>query len=136
MTASPLAGLVSMTSSTVRSSAVSEVSYYPPLVTRSEGDAVVAVLAGILDIACAQTLREQLASVLAPGSALVIDMSLVSSVDIGGVAVLVGTGRRARQLGGSMRLAAMTPEVAEVVHAAGLDRQLQSFPTVRSAAGT
>lgn len=135
MASSPLAGLVEMTSSTVRSSAASQVSY-PALVTRREGDAVVAVLAGILDIAYAQTLREQLVSVLAPGSALVIDMSLVSNIDIGGVAVLVGTGRRARQLGGSMRLAAMTPEVADAVRAAGLDRQLQSFPTVRSAAGT
>jgi anti-sigma B factor antagonist len=109
---------------------------HPALRTGTERGSLVAVLAGALDIASAQVLREQLLGLLSPAGAVVLDMSLVTSVDIGGLAVLVGAGRRARQLGGSLRLAAVTPEVAEAVRAAGLDQQLASYPSVLSAAGT
>jgi anti-sigma B factor antagonist len=66
-------------------------------------------------------------------SRLVLDLSLVSHVDAGGLAVLVGTDRRARLLGGSLRLAAVKPTVFMAVRAAGLDRVLEIYPTVQSA---
>ena len=47
--------------------------------------------------------------------------------------VLVGTARRARLLGGSLRLAAPTPAMTKALRAAGLDMQLDIFPTVQSA---
>jgi STAS domain-containing protein len=45
----------------------------------------------------------------------------------------VGSGRRARLLGGSLRLAAPSPEVARVLSATGMNQHLDIFPTVRAA---
>jgi anti-sigma B factor antagonist len=101
---------------------------------RTERGYVVAVLSGGLDGTRATGLREELLRVLRPASSrLVLDLSLVSHVDAVGLAVLVGTERRARLLGGSLRLAAVKPAVGMAVRAAGLDRLLESFPTVQSA---
>jgi anti-anti-sigma factor len=104
------------------------------LPTRTERGYLVAVLSGGLDGMHATALREQFLRMLRPAtSRLVLDLSLVSHVDPGGLAVLVGTERRARLLGGSLRLAAVKPAVGMAVRAAGLDRLLEIFPTVQSA---
>ncbi len=104
------------------------------LPTRTERGYLVAVLSGGLDGTRAAAVREQLLRLLRPAaSRLVLDLSLVSHVDAGGLAVLVGTERRARLLGGSLRLAAAKPVVGMAVRAAGLDRLLEIFPTVQSA---
>jgi anti-sigma B factor antagonist len=80
-------------------------------------------------------LREQLLRLLRPGSSrLVIDLSKVSFCDASGLAVLVSTGRRARLLGGFLRLAAVSPQVGRVLHLAGLLRSFAIFPTVQAAA--
>jgi anti-sigma B factor antagonist len=104
------------------------------LATRTERAYQVAVLSGVLDVTRAPTLREQLICLLRPtASRLVLDLSLVSHVDASGLAVLVGTDRRARLLGGRLRLAAVKPAVGMAVRAAGLDRLIEIFPTVQSA---
>jgi anti-sigma B factor antagonist len=101
---------------------------------REEREYMVAALSGSLDTAHAPAVREQLLRLLRPGSCrLVLDLMLVSDIDVTGLAVLVGTERRARLLGGSLRLAAARPAVSMAVHAAGLDWLLRSFPTVHSA---
>jgi anti-anti-sigma factor len=105
------------------------------LSARSTGGITVAELVGELDIASAPALREELLSLLRPGSSrLVIDLSKVSFCDASGLAVLVSTGRRARLLGGFMRLAAVSPQVGHVLHVTGLQRNLAIFPTVQAAA--
>lgn len=102
--------------------------------TRTERGFLVAVLSGGLAGTRATALREQFLRMLRPAaSRLVLDLSLVSHVDAGGLAVLVGTDRRARLLGGSLRLAAVKPTVLMTVRAAGLDRVLDIYPTVQSA---
>lgn len=104
------------------------------LSARSEHGYVVAALSGELDIAAAPTLREQLLGLLRPAaSRLIIDLSAVSYADASGLAVLAGTGRRAGLLGGHMRLAAPSPEVARVLSVTGLNQQLDIFPTVHAA---
>lgn len=104
------------------------------LSARSEHGYVVAALTGELDIASAPTLREQLLGLLRPAaSRLIIDLSAVSYADASGLAVLAGTGRRAGLLGGHMRLAAPSPEVARVLSVTGLNQQLDIFPTVHAA---
>jgi anti-sigma B factor antagonist len=109
----------------------------PAFATRTERGSMIAVLTGALDIARAPALREQCLHLLRPArSRLVMDLSLVSQVDAGGLAFLVGTARRARLLGGSLRLAAVTPAVGLALRAAGLDRLLEIFPTVQSAVST
>jgi anti-sigma B factor antagonist len=104
------------------------------LPTRTERGYLVAVLSGGLDVTRAAVVREQLLRLLRPSaSRLVLDLSLVSHVDASGLAVLVSTERRARLLGGSLRLAAERPAVGMAVRAAGLDRLLEIFPTVQLA---
>jgi anti-sigma B factor antagonist len=101
---------------------------------RTEGGVNVADLAGELDLASAPALREQLLGLLRPGSSgLVLDLSRVSFCDSSGLAVVVGTGRRARLLGGFLRLAAVSPPVARMMQLTGLHRHLPVFPTVEAA---
>ena len=97
------------------------------------GGYVIAALGGELDIASAPALREQLLRLLRTASHLIIDLSALEHADASGLAVLVGTRRRARLLGGSLRLAAPSPEVARVLSATGLNQHLDIFPTVRAA---
>jgi len=95
---------------------------------------VIAVLRGGLDLTSAPALREKLLGLLRPGaSRLIVDLSAVGYADASGLAVLVGAGRRAGLLGGWLRLAAPTPDVARVLSATGLDRHLATFPTVADA---
>jgi len=110
---------------------------YPALFcrVRAEAGVTVAELAGELDLASAPALREQLLGLLRRGSSrLVLDLSRVSFCDASGLAVLVGTGRRARLLGGFQRLAAVSPHVARVLNLTGLRRHLPVFATVQAAA--
>jgi anti-anti-sigma factor len=105
------------------------------LAARKAGGITIAELTGELDIASVPALRDQLLSLLRPGSSrLVIDLSRVSFCDASGLAVLVNTGRRARLLGGFLRLAAVSPQVGRVLNITGLDRHLEIFPTVQAAA--
>jgi anti-anti-sigma factor len=97
------------------------------------GGYVIAALGGELGIASAPALREQLLGLLRAASHLIIDLSAVEHADASGLAVLVGSRRRARLLGGSLRLAAPSPQVARVLSVTGLNQHLEIFPTVRAA---
>jgi anti-sigma B factor antagonist len=99
----------------------------------NRGGYVIATLSGNLGIASAPALREQILSLLRTASHLIIDLSAVEHADASGLAALVGSGRRARLLGGSLRLAAPSPEVARVLSATGINRYLDIFPTIRAA---
>ncbi len=104
------------------------------LSSRTERGHVIAALSGELDIASAPALREQLLGLLHHvASRLIIDLSAVSYADASGLAVLVATGRRARLLGGFLRLAAPTPAVARALSITGLNRHLDILPTVHAA---
>jgi len=101
--------------------------------TAPDGAFVVA-LGGDLDIASAPAVRERLLSLLRPGACrLVVDMSAVRYADASGFAALVSTRRRAVLLGGTLRLAALRPEVAGVLAVTGLSRHLAAYPTVQAA---
>lgn len=96
--------------------------------------AVIVAIGGDLDIASAPAVREPLLGLLRPGACrIVIDLSAVRYADASGLAVLVGTQRRAVLLGGGLRLAAPRPEVARVLAVTGLSRYLAVYPTVRAA---
>jgi len=95
----------------------------------------IAEVTGELDVAGAPALRDQLLSLLRPGSSrLVVDLSRVSFCDASGLAALVNTGRRARLLGGFLRVAAVSPSAGRALTITGLHRQLAIFPTVQAAA--
>ena len=91
-------------------------------------------LGGALDVAAAPALRERLIGMLYPGmSLLVLDLSRVPSCDPAGLAVLIGTQRRARLLGIIVRLAAPSLPVAKLLRLTGLDRSLTICPDLRGA---
>jgi anti-sigma B factor antagonist len=102
--------------------------------SRADRGYVVAVLRGPLNTVTAHAAREWLLS-LANDSAgrLIIDLSAVTLADISGLAVLVGTGRRASVLGGMLRLAAPAAAVSGLLSGAGLDRQLHIYHSVEAA---
>jgi anti-anti-sigma factor len=105
------------------------------LSSQTAGGITIAELTGELDVASAPALREQLLGLLRPGSSrLVIDLSKVFFCDASGLAVLVSTGRRARLLGGFLRLAAVSPQAGHVLAITGLHRHLATFPTAQAAA--
>jgi anti-sigma B factor antagonist len=97
------------------------------------GGYVIVTLGGELDAASAPALREQLRSLVRNASHLIIDLSAVQHVDASGLAVLVSIRRHARLVGGSLRLAALSPEVAVIVSRTGMSRHLDIFPTVSAA---
>ena len=98
-------------------------------VRRQDGYTIVTISGG-LDIAHVPALREQLFGLLQPdASRIVVDLSGVTSCDASGLAVLVGTSRRARLLGGVLRLAAPAPPVEAVLRLTGLDSRFEIFDT-------
>jgi len=91
-------------------------------------------LRGALDAAAAQQLRERLIDVLHRGaSPLIIDLSHVLSCDAAGLAVLIGTQRRAGLLGSVVLLAAPCPPVAKLLRSSGLHRRFAIYPDVPGA---
>jgi len=91
-------------------------------------------LGGALDFAAAPALREQLTGMLHPGTRLLIlDLSRVPSCDPAGLAVLIGTQRRARLLGIVVRLVAPSLPVATLLRLTGLDRSLTICPDLPGA---
>ena len=91
-------------------------------------------LDGALDVAAAPALRERLIGLLHPGTRLlVLDLSRVPSCDPAGLAVLIGTERRARALCIVMRLAAPSVPVAKLLRLTGLDRTLTICAGLRCA---
>ena len=91
-------------------------------------------LRGPLDFGAAKELRERLIDVLHRGaSPLIIDLSRVPSGDAAGLAVLIGTQRRARLLGSEMLLAAPSPPVAEQLRSTGLRRHFPIYPDIPAA---
>jgi anti-anti-sigma regulatory factor len=69
-------------------------------------------------------------------SLLVLDLSGVLSCDVSGLAVLIGTQRRARLLGTVVRLAAPSPPVAKLLRSTGLDRSFTICPDLSGALAT
>ncbi|GAA4157536.1 STAS domain-containing protein [Actinomadura keratinilytica] len=94
------------------------------------GHTIVA-LHGDLDIASSPALREHLIGTLHHSSRiLILDLGEVRFCDATGLAVLIGTGRRATALGITMHLANPRPQVAKLLRITGLDRSLTVSPTV------
>jgi anti-anti-sigma factor len=103
----------------------------------SRAACTIAVLEGDLDIATTPALRRRLFSVLGPGvRLLIIDLSGVSFCGVAGLAVLIGTQRRARGRGITVRLAAPRPQMAKLLRVTGLDRSFTICATLDDALPT
>ncbi len=71
---------------------------------------------------------------LGPGvRLLIIDLSRVSFCDVSALAVLIGTQRRARGLGITVRLVALRPQMAKLMHVTGLESHFTICTTLDDA---
>ena len=98
------------------------------------GGRVIVTLRDDLDLATAPALRERLIDVLHHGTdLLILDLSHVPSCDAAGLAVLIGTQRRARLLGITMRLVAPSLPVSTALDSTGLKRHFTICPDLSCA---
>jgi len=94
-------------------------------------DFTIARPAGDFDLATTPLLRDRLLSVLAAGGRLlIIDLSGVSFFDASALTVLIGTQRRARVLGMTVRLVAPRPQLAKLLRITGLDSTFRICATL------
>jgi anti-sigma B factor antagonist len=80
---------------------------------------------GDVDVATAPRLREQLIGVITGGQPrIILDLDGVDFLDSTGLGVIVGVLKRARTLGGDMRLVCTQPGVRKVFEITALDRTM------------
>ncbi|MCO5968306.1 STAS domain-containing protein [Actinoallomurus soli] len=100
---------------------------------RLPGRTVIAIR-GELDIATTPALRTRILTILADTTTpVIIDLSAVSFCDASGLALLVGTQRRARLHGLAVTLAAPRPNVTKLLRITGLDHAFDVRPTLADA---
>jgi anti-sigma B factor antagonist len=94
----------------------------------------VARVAGEVDVATAPRLRETLLTALTEGRRhLVLDLTGVEFLDSTGLGVIVGLLKRARTLGGDLRLVCPNAAVRRVFEITALDRTMPLSDTVDAA---
>ena len=95
------------------------------------GQVAVVTLPAEIDVTNADMVWDELLSVLNHGAALLIaDLSKTSFCDSAGVSALVRTFRRATTGASAMRLVVNTPAVQRVLSITGVDRLVDTFPSV------
>ena len=95
------------------------------------GQVAVVTLPEEIDVTNAETVREELLSVMNQGADLLVaDMSKTNFCDSAGVSALVRTFRQASAGAGAMRLVVSTPAVQRVLSMTGVDRLVDIFPSV------
>lgn len=102
--------------------------------THLAGQAILLTLSGRLTAANAQQLRDQMKqyeNVAQPK--IILDMSAVQFLDSSGLAALVSGLKLTRERDGWLRLAGVTPQVANIFKLSQLDRVLSIFPNVEAA---
>jgi anti-sigma B factor antagonist len=95
------------------------------------GQVAVITLPEEIDVTIADAVQDELLAVMDAGAALLIaDMSTTNFCDSAGVSALVRAFRRASASGNSMRLVIGTPAVQRVLSITGVDRLVDTFPSV------
>ena len=95
------------------------------------GQVAVVALPPEIDVTNADMVREELLGALNQGATLLIaDLSKTSFCDSAGVSALVRVFRRAATSESAMRLVASTPAVQRVLSITGVDRLVDTFPSV------
>ena len=85
----------------------------------------VAHVHGDIDVGTAPRLREQLVGIIADGQTrVVLDLDDVAFLDSTGLGVIVGVLKRARTLGGDLRLVCTRAQIVRVFEITGLDRTM------------
>lgn len=97
-----------------------------PVSCLEEGRTVTAQVTGEIDHHAARLLMAELVNRVdaAMPRELTLDLGGVSFMDSSGIAVVLRTWKRMRELGGSMALQNVPPQAAKVLRAAGVDKLL------------
>lgn len=95
-----------------------------PISCLEEGTALTASITGEVDHHAAKTLMTELSRRVdaALPRSLTMDLGGVTFMDSSGIAVVLRTWKKMRELGGSMTLTAVPPQAAKVLNAAGVDK--------------
>ena len=100
---------------------------------REEGGAVVASLAGDVDLESSPRARELLLGLVRGGRKVLVDLSAVHYIDSSGVASLIEAFQLARRGGTAFALVAPNPAALRVLQLARLDRVFTIHPTLADA---
>ncbi len=101
--------------------------------TRDDGVGVVTP-EGRLNMVSARRLKEILSELVAAGTTrIVVDLGETTFLDSSGLGALIGGLKSARQAGGDLRIARVSPAVMTVFELTNLDRVLRARDSVDSA---
>ncbi len=101
---------------------------------RTERGIGVAAMTGRLNAGSAPEAKDRLkAQVTGATNKLVLDMGGLVFIDSSGLAAIVAGYKAAIESGGGLKLARLTPQVAQVFALTRLDRVFETYPDVESA---
>ena len=104
------------------------------LAERRDGNAVVLSAEGIVDMAAAPTLTDQIRAILRERpAALVVDLTAVSFLATAGMSVLMEANRKSEELAIPFRVVARGPVTVKPMQLLGIDDLLAIYPTVSTA---
>ena len=104
------------------------------LAERQDGDTVVVSAEGIVDMAAAPDLAEQIHAILRRRpSVLVVDFTDVTFLATAGMSVLMEADRKCRELDMSFRVVARGPVTVKPMELLGIDDLLAIYPTASAA---
>ena len=102
------------------------------LQTTKQGDALTVYLTGEIDHCVAEGLRNEIEMLIVAHNPhrLILDFSQVSFMDSSGIALILSTLRRAREIGGKLRVSHVPHQAMRVLNAAGIERLVEIVPDV------
>ncbi len=105
------------------------------ITTKTIGDVEVVALGGRIDAVTSYDLDTHLKQLLADGhTKMVADMAGVHYISSSGLRVLLGVYKECQKVAqGELKLAAVQPEVAQILDVTGFSKLLKSYETVETA---
>lgn len=105
--------------------------------TRTLGSGVTVIAPhGLLNMAVAPDLRQQLHAIVSGGSSrIVVDLSAVESIDSSGLGALISGLKAARLAGGDLRISTPGEQVIAVLKLTNLNRVLKAYDSIEGAFG-
>jgi anti-sigma B factor antagonist len=100
---------------------------------RRERGAVIAEVAGYIDMSTVAGLRERLFGLADSGQPLIVDLNRITFIDSAGLGALVGAARRADAHGGSLHAVCSRPQTRKLLWLTGVDRRIPLSATVDGA---
>jgi len=104
------------------------------ILTRETGDVVVLDTVGSIDAFLVTRIREEINTLLGQGKIrIILDCSRISRINSTALGILVGRLRRARHLGGDIKIVGLLPDVRGIFDVTGASRVFRIFADEASA---